>query len=259
MADEIKLLLQVMQEAGEIILASQKTGITISKKVNSEIVTHADIAVNEILKKALLSHFPQDGWLSEESVDDVNRLLCRRVWIVDPIDGTKEFAQGIPEYAISVALIEEGIPILSAVYNPPKNELFYAIKGQGAWLGERSILCRPLSDKDILLLASRSEYARGAWNKVEQLHTVQQMGSIAYKMALIAAGRAQATFSLGPKNEWDVAGAALLVTEAGGIVSTKKKEMLKFNQKQPKINSIVATTLENYEYILYLMKIQENS
>lgn len=255
MADEIKVLLEAIKEAGDAILLVQKKGVNVAHKANHDLVTEADIKANEILKKTLLSHFPKDGWLSEESVDDDTRMKRHRVWIVDPIDGTREFVQGIPEYAISVALVEEGIPLLSAIYNPAREELFYAVKGQGSWTGQQRIYCKSIpSGKNLLLLASRSEYARGEWKNIAMQFPVTQVGSIAYKLALIAAGEAQATFSLGPKHEWDIAAGVLLVTEAGGKVSTKWRERIKFNQKNTEIDSIVATAKENYEHILSLIK-----
>lgn len=257
MADETKILLQAVQEAGDAILNLQKKGMKISHKDNQDILTEADILANEILKKTLLGQFPQDGWLSEETIDDANRLHCQRVWVVDPIDGTREFAQGLPEYAISVALVEAGVPILGVVHNPAKNELYYAVQNQGAWLGKKQLHCKAeLSGRNLCLLASRSEYARGEWNKIEQQYEVKQIGSIAYKLALVAKGYAQATFSLGPKNEWDIAAGVLLIEEAGGKVSNKYQERIKFNQACTKIKGILACAKENYAQVLALIAAQ---
>lgn len=239
---EITHLLQAVREAGEAILELQKTGFTIATKANNDIVTKADLLADEIIKSRLMKAFPEYGWLSEESVDDAGRLTCERVWVVDPIDGTKEYASGIPEYAISVALVEKGKPIVASVFNPASDELFYAIKGKGAWLGEQKIQCTHLrSASDFLLLASRSEYKRGEWSKYEQRHRVKQVGSIAYKLGLIAAGKADATFSLGPKNEWDIAAGVLLVQEAGGKVTDRHGKSFVFNRKEVKVEGIVAS------------------
>lgn len=253
MNNEMTVLLQAMREAGAAILNLQKTGFEIAKKANNDIVTQADLLANAILKRELSGQFPEYGWLSEESIDDASRMHCARVWVVDPIDGTKEFATGIPEYAISVALVEHGQPILSAVFNPAMGELFHASKGQGAWLGSKKLSHAGLMATDnLMLLASRSEYKRGEWKTFQQSHRVSQVGSIAYKLALIAAGIAHATFSLGPKNEWDVAAGALLVTEAGGVVTNKHRQALQFNRQDVKVDGIIATTAETYEQVLAL-------
>lgn len=250
---EKKVLLTAVREAGEAVRALQQTQLEVKNKANNDIVTVADLRADEILKHALLGAFPEDGWLSEETVDDAERLLRRRVWIVDPIDGTREYATGIPEYALSVALVEKGVPVLAVVYNPATNELFYAIKGVGAWLNDMKIVCEPMSNEKMRLLASRSEYRRGEWARFEQDCEVVQVGSIAYKLALLAAGRAHATFSLGPKSEWDIAAGVLLVLESGGQVSDKGRQPFVFNNKNIRVNGIVAAAASVSDRIFSLI------
>jgi len=242
MNSELTILLQAVREAGAAILEIKRTGFSIQKKSNNDVLTQADLLANDILKQRLTEAFPTYGWLSEESADSTERLACERVWIVDPIDGTKEFATGIPEYAISVALVENGEPIVAAVFNPETDELFHAVKGQGAWQGQQRIFCQPNPVDRFTLLASRSEFDRGEWDRFTASHQVKIVGSIAYKLGLIAAGKADATFSLGNKSEWDVAAGALLVTEAGGAVTNQIGKSLIFNQKNILINGIVATS-----------------
>lgn len=240
---ELSILLQAMQEAGDAIVNIQSGDMGITRKSNNDVLTKADLLADEILKKHLLGHFPDYGWLSEETLDDERRLHCKRVWIVDPIDGTKEYSQGVDEYAISVALVEKGKPILASVFNPAKKQLFHAVAGQGAWLNNKKIHCNNISTAQLKILASRTEYARGSWRKFTEQHQIKPVGSIAYKLALIAAGHADATLSLGPKNEWDIAAGVLLVQEAGGIVTTKNNEEFLFNQREVKVNGIVATSV----------------
>lgn len=241
MKHETEVLLHAVREAGAAVQALQTSQLNITTKANHDIVTQGDLLANDILKAHLNKAFPAIAWLSEESVDDLSRLSCERVWIVDPIDGTREFASGIPEYAISVALIENSEPVLSAVFNPVTNELFHAIKNQGAWLGDEKLQCCS-HEYDMLLLASRSEYGRGEWDVFQQYHQVKQVGSIAYKLALIAAGKAHATFSLRSKNEWDIAAGVLLVTEAGGNVTNQSREKIIFNQQNTRVNGVVASS-----------------
>jgi myo-inositol-1(or 4)-monophosphatase len=203
---------------------------------------------NTILKNHLFPLFSSSAWLSEESPDDLKRLTCSYVWIVDPIDGTKEYVAFIPEYSISVALIHNGTPILAAIYNPATDELFYAIKNQGAYLqnklNKKKLNCHDqLVNRKITLLASRAEYQRGDWKRYELLYQVKSVGSIAYKMALVAAGVGDATFSLGSKNVWDVAAGVLIVTEAGGIVTDIQGKQLHFNLDRVGINGIIASNV----------------
>lgn len=253
MDKEASVLLEAMHEAGSAILQMQKRGFTHTTKANNDIVTQADLLANDILKLRLLGAFKEDGWLSEESADDLNRLACERVWVVDPIDGTKEYANGMPEYAISVALVAQGEPILAAVFNPATDQLFHAIKGNGAFLSGKKIHCLTTSQDKLLLLASRSEYKRGEWQSYQTTCRVKQVGSIAYKLALVAAGEADATFSLGPKNEWDVAAGVLLVQEAQGIVTDKEHQPLSFNREVVKVNGIIATAASVSDQVFALI------
>lgn len=250
---ECEVLLQAMREAGRAILHFQKTGFSISKKANQDVLTEADLRANHILKSALLTAFPKDGWLSEECVDDTKRLTKKRVWVVDPIDGTIEYAKGIAEYAISVALIVEGVPVLASVFNPATNECFYAMKGEGAYCGDQPIHCKATANAALTLLASRSEFKRGEWDTYLQSHVVKVVGSVAYKLALVAAGRADATFSLCGKSEWDIAAGVLLVQEAGGRVSDRLGQPIVFNQKNVRVASVVAASDAAFERVLHLI------
>lgn len=249
LTNESQILLSAIQQAGDAIALLQKQGFTTTLKANNDPLTEADLLANHILKQQLLGSFPQDGWLSEETADDATRLNCKRVWVVDPIDGTKEFVKGIPEFAVSVALVEDGVPILAAVLNPMTHELFHASRGQGAYLNGSPIHCDLPYTGMLTILASRTEMANGDWDSFSKDNDIRVVGSIAYKLALVAAGKAHATFSLGPKNEWDIAAGTLLVQEAGGVVTDKHKKLIKFNQPVTLVNSIIATSLATHERI----------
>jgi myo-inositol-1(or 4)-monophosphatase len=240
MKKELVLLLEAIQEAGNVILKLQQEGLEITRKANNDILTQADLQADSILKERLLSGFPDYGWLSEETADDDKRLSCERVWIVDPIDGTKEYASGLPEYAVSVALVEKGVPILSAVFNPAKNELFHAVYKQGAWLNNQKIACDASSD---IVLVSRSEFERGEWAHVQSRYQLRETGSIAYKLALVAAGKALAAITYNPRSEWDIAAGVLLVQEAGGITTNKLHETFIFNQHNIRVSGVLAKPL----------------
>ena len=176
---ELDILKTCVRRAGQAVLQMAETGFDTAHKENKDPVTTADLEADRILKEGLLSQFPDTGWLSKETADDPVRLNKKWVWIVDPIDGTKEFVSGIPEYAVSAALAKNGLPVLGVVYNPATEELFSAAKGHGAWLNGKPIEPEhPLGDRPVLL-ASRSEIKRHEWEPFESLAKIKTSGSIA--------------------------------------------------------------------------------
>lgn len=203
-------------------------------------VTEADRQVDEALARIL----PRDGegWLSEESKDDQSRLSHQRVWAVDPLDGTKEFVEGVPEWCVSIGLVEDGRAVAGGIANPATGEYVLGAVGHGVTYNGRPARVSERQDlQGALVLASRSEVGRGDWDRYRGApFTVQPMGSVAYKMALVAAGRADATWTLAPKHEWDVAAGVALVLAAGGRVRTLDGSPLVFNQKRPWLSGLAA-------------------
>ena len=123
----------IVREAGQAVMQFYRASFTVRDKSPDNPVTEADIASDTLLKQRLGVLLPSAGWLSEETADNPARLERRLLWVVDPIDGTKEFVMGIPEFALSVALVDDGLPVLAVVFNPATDELFVAEKGQGVW------------------------------------------------------------------------------------------------------------------------------
>ena len=240
----LEVLKKYVRQAGQAIFQMAAEGFETAYKANEDPVTTADLKADSILRKGLTEAFPGTGWLSEETRDDYSRLDKKMVWVVDPIDGTKEFVSGIPEYAVSVALVEHGLPILATVYNPATKELLAAARGQGAWLNGKAINAEHAISTKPVLLASRSEIQRGEFEPFEPFARIRPCGSIAYKLALVAAGMADATFSLGPKNEWDIAAGVLLVSESGGNANNLNGKPFIFNQRTTLVDGIVAATRE---------------
>jgi myo-inositol-1(or 4)-monophosphatase len=239
--------LQVAREAaiaaGEILQGYFRDGgYQIDSKGKNNPVTTADFEADSELKQILREAFPTYGWLSEETVDNDDRLTAERVWIVDPLDGTKEFIKGIPEFVVAIALAEHGVPVMGVSYNPIKDELFWGMPGAGCHLNDKIVT---VSDTRTLehstILASRSETARGEWKAYEGRVTVRAIGSVAYKLALVAAGQADATFTLTPKSEWDIASGVALIIAAGGRVTDLHGEPLQFNRRDVKTPGFVAS------------------
>ncbi len=242
MERELETARTAARAAGQVLLRYYGTAYKVSEKSADNPVTAADVEANDTLKEAILAAFPDDGWLSEETADSDERLERRRVWIVDPLDGTKEFIGGIPEFVVCVALVEDGHPRVAVEYNPVNDELFTARKGGGAFLNGKPVHVSTQVDlRHARVLASRSEEARGEWDAYQSLMKVELTGSVAYKFALVASGRHDATFTLTPKNEWDVCAGALLVAEAGGMVTDPDGRAIRFNNRDTLLPGLVAS------------------
>src|SRR6201987_6021914 len=228
---EVKLAKKAAREAGEILRGYYKReGLKVGSKGHDNPVTQADLEADRAIKKLLRDPFPEYGWLSEETVDNDARLKCRRVWIVDPLDGTKEFINGIPEFSVAIALIEDGVPILGVTYNPIKREMYWAARGTGCHLNTSRVrVTRTRNLKGGTVLASHSETSRGEWQVFHGMLKGSQTGSVAYKLAMVAAGKGDATFTRSPKSEWDIASGAALLAEAGGTMTDIHGALIRFN------------------------------
>ncbi len=204
-------------------------------------VTEADRAVDAALRLNLLRD--GEGWLSEESADDVSRLSKSRVWVVDPLDGTREFVAGIPEFCVSIGFVENGRPVAGGICNPATSETIIGTIDSGVlYNGKPGHPSQRTTLEGALILASRSEVKRGEWKQFAGSEfQIRPMGSVAYKLSLVAAGLADATFTLTPKNEWDVVAGAALVKSAGGFVSTLEKAELTANRRNPLLSGLVAS------------------
>ena len=224
----------IARRAGEVIEEIRRGAVEKTLKEDKSPVTLADTEADALLRWKLADLLPA-GWLSEETADSGHRLKERLVWVVDPLDGTKEFIQGIPEFSVAIALVEDGQPVLGVVHNPAAGETFWATKGGGAFRNGG-----PIEVEDTnRLLASRSEIKRGEFTPFMDGWDVVHVGSIEYKLGLVAAGEG-VTLSRGPKWEWDVCAGALIVAEAGGKATDVFGDPLQFNQPFPKVKGVLA-------------------
>ena len=229
-------VLAVVREAGRLIERHRAQGLVpVEKPGGAGPVTAADRAADAFLFHELRSIYPA-GWLSEERADDPGRLAERFVWIVDPLDGTREFVEGVPQYSISVALVEAGEPILGVIHDPATGESFQAEREGGAFRNGKRIHVV----EGGAVLASRTEVHAGEFARFEDDWEVRASGSTALKLAHVATGGAAVTWSRGPKWEWDVCAGALLVLEAGGRATDALGCPLAFNAAIPRLSSILA-------------------
>jgi myo-inositol-1(or 4)-monophosphatase len=241
MERELEIAIKAARAGGAVVRKYYKGEYEVHEKAPDNPLTGADTEADEAIKRIILENFPNDGWLSEETRDSAERLGKSRVWIVDPLDGTKEFTQHIPEFCVCVALAVDGVVQVGVSYNPAEEKLFAARRGAGTTLNGKPVTCTGKSAlAEAVVLASRSEDKRGEWDAYKPLMKVKLTGSVAYKFALIAAGEADATFSLTPKNEWDICAGTLLVEEAGGVVTDRYGRPLTFNNAKTLLPGLIA-------------------
>lgn len=233
--EALAAVVAAVRRAGEAIQRVRAEGFEVLSKGDKGPVTRADHEADALLKDALPRILPA-AWLSEETVDDPVRLTARRLWVVDPLDGTKEFVEGVPHYSVAAGLVEDGVPILGVVLNPSTGSAVWAVRGGGCFRDGKPVRAA----EGRVLGASRSEIKRGEFEPFAADWQVEPLGSIAWKLALVAAGGIAATVSRGPKHEWDVCAGAMLVEEAGGRVADCFEGALRFNQSFPKTKGILA-------------------
>ena len=237
-------------EAGTAILKiADEYYKTAVLQADRTVVTKADIEADRILQRYLREGFPEYGWLSEETRDDASRCDKEYVWIVDPMDGTREFVMKLPEYVVSVALAEKGQIILGVIYHPVTGDLYESVKGQGTKCNSTFVNCEHKISSKPRVEVSRSDIEKNIFTNYESYTELFPVGSIAYKLARLSAGLSDATLSLTPKNEWDIAAGVILVTEAGGQVTDLSGYTHQFNQANTLVDGIIAATPDAYDII----------
>lgn len=229
-------------EAAALVLASFRRQSDRSwYKEPGALVTETDLAVDRLLKERLAALDPTIGWLSEESADDSDRLACQRIWVVDPIDGTGAFAEGNPEFGVSVALVEGGRPVLGWLACPAQGATYEAAHGEGAYRNGEPIRVGTRASLEGATIGARRGDTKRAWfsDAMGSARLVPAL-SLASQLAWVADGRHDGVISRAPCKEWDTAAADLLIEEAGGRVENADGERLRYNQARPIIPALVA-------------------
>lgn len=252
-ANDLSLLLDAALRAGEI--AGQFTGPEAKrwdKPDGAGPVTEADLAVNRYLEDHLRAARPDYGWLSEESENDPARLEASRVFIIDPIDGTRSFADGSKTWAHSLAIVEEGTPIAAVVYLPQRDLMFAAARGQGATCNAAPIRVNAAQDAEgARILSAKPTLDAKHWtNGTPPAFDRSHRPSLAYRMARVADGSYDAMLTLRPTWEWDIAAGTLLLEEAGGHVTDRSGGALRFNRPTALQDGVVAGGLALHRALL---------
>ncbi len=235
----LEALSEIAREAGAIALDRFRGSFDQWEKSPGNPVSEVDLAVDQFLKTELAKLDPEAGWLSEETADNPERLLRARVWVVDPIDGTRDYVRGREGWAVSIALVEGGRATLAVLDAPAREEHWRAARGRGAWrngekltASQRPALAGARVPADILPKADFD------------LVTVHKPNSIALRIAMVAADEADLVAALRWGHEWDIAAAALLTEEAGGRVTDAHGRPLRFNSTKGEAFGVLATGAE---------------
>ena len=237
-AGDLDLLRDAALEAGKLALA-MRPGVKTWSKEGGSPVTAADLAVDDLLKTRLLAARPDYGWLSEETADDPARLGCRRVFVVDPIDGTVAFIRGRPWWVVSVAVVEAGRPVAGVLVAPELDQTYEAETGGGARLNGGPIAPSGRETlEDAAVLGDRRVLTAPGWPPLR----IDHRNSVAYRMAQVADGTFDAAVALSGKCDWDLAAADLIANEAGAMVSDHRGQAFIYNRPAARQQSLVCAT-----------------
>jgi len=244
----------VMREAGELARATARTPFKRwTKGDDNSPVSEADIAVNELLRGRLSALAPEASWLSEETETLPDRTVPL-AWIVDPIDGTRAYISGRADWTIAVALVEDGVPQLSAIYAPVTEEMFLAARGQGATHNGARILANAGAGLSGAKLAGPKRYLDRLIGLHPQIAAQPKVFSLALRLARVAHGELDAAFASGGSHDWDLAAADLLVHEAGGLMTDFTGQGLVYNRSHLVHGALIAAGRERHVTLVNLVR-----
>ncbi len=227
----------IAAEAGALALGKWRTDFRQWEKSPGNPVCEVDLEVNALIHTRLAALLPDAGWLSEETADNSDRLAQTRLWVVDPIDGTRDYVRGRPGWAVSIALVENGLPVIGVLDAPARGEVWLAQTGRGATrngvpvhAGNRAAFAGARVPTDALPRVD------------SDLVAVAKPNSIALRIAMVAADEADLVATLRWGFEWDIAAAALIAQEAGASVTDAFGAPLAFNTPSAQAFGVLATT-----------------
>ena len=241
-----------VREAGSLALSMFGRPINNWTKFESSPVSDADIAVDRLLRERLMEEGSGIAWLSEESVDDPARLAARYVWIVDPIDGTRAYLAGSPDWTVSAALVENGRPIAACLYAPVTDEFFMAIAGRGATCNGTPITTTDGSTLEHARIAGPRSLVGHLVALQPSLIVVPRVRSLALRLARLAHGACDVAIAGANSHDWDLAAADLLVHEAGGVLTPVGGGAVIYNRPVPRHGVLVAAGRHRHAMLVEL-------
>lgn len=247
-------LSDIVREAGALAMAKFRSTFRSWFKDGTSPVSEIDIAVDELLHERLGRVFPAFGWLSEESVDDSARLGCSEVWIVDPIDGTRGFIAGLPDWAVSVALVVAGRPVSAALFAPAEQRMYLATAGHGATVNGTTLSASDASGFAGARVAGPKRRIDFLAARAAGIEALPKVSSLALRIARVASGMVDVAFAGPNSHDWDLAAADLIVEEAGGCFTTYTGEKPIYNKAAPVHSALVATGPGRHGPLLDIMR-----
>jgi myo-inositol-1(or 4)-monophosphatase len=250
LARDAALLTETVREAGALARSLFRTELKNWTKGASSPVSEADIAVNDLLEQRLRSATPDYGWLSEESVDDEQRLGQQWVWIVDPIDGTRGYLAGREDWCVSVALVDRAGPLLGAVFVPVAEEFFFAVRGQGATRNGVPLQANSGTELNFSRVAGPKPLVERLSPSPGEVTLYPRIGSLALRLCRVADGTLDAAFAGGQSRDWDLAAANLIVQEANGRMTALSGEAILYNRREVTHGVLVAAGRDRHASIV---------
>lgn len=238
-ADDLKLITEAARQAGDIALRYFKRDPEVWWKQGDSPVSAADFAVDKFLKETLSSARPDYGWLSEETVDRLDRLQARRTFVVDPIDGTRAFISGRDIWCVSIAVVEDGRAIAGVLDCPALDEIFTASVGEGSFRNGCSLSVRP-QQSHLTIAGARPMISKLPAELLQRVDVPAHIPSLAYRIAMVAKGALDATFVKPYSHDWDLAAADLILSEAGGLLLDAKGKRPYLAGKDPEKGPLAA-------------------
>ena len=239
---DLELLIAAARRSGDIAKSyfQQNPDVT-DKPDGAGPVTAADLAVNAMLESFLQTARPDYGWLSEETEDQPERLATTYQFIIDPIDGTRAFIDGSKDWAHSLAVVANGVPVAAAVYLPMRDMMFAASKDEGATLNDAPINVSMNGIEGATVLGAKPNFDERHW-KGQELPPIKRAfrSSLAYRLSLVASGQFDGMITLRPSWEWDIAAGALIAEEAGATLTDQHGVRLQYNNPHPKVPGVLA-------------------
>jgi myo-inositol-1(or 4)-monophosphatase len=247
------ILVDAVREAGAAALASFRRPLKRWTKHGASPVCEADIAVDALLRERLHAAAPDYGWLSEEGVDDLARLTAKRIWVVDPIDGTRAYIDGIGDWAVAAALVENGRPIVGVIFAPVEGSLFAAVAGRGATRNGAPMRASAGTALDGARIAGPRRQLEKLAAAVPGFEAMPKIHSLALRLARVADGTLDAAFAARSSHDWDLAAADLLVHEAGGALTTIEGRVLTYNCADPVHAALIAAGQTRHRALIDLV------
>lgn len=250
---DVQMLEDAAREAGEIALHYFRGDNKVWKKTGNSPVSEADIEVDSYLRRVLRQARPSHGWLSEETVDNPDRLDLSEVFIVDPIDGTRGFVEGRNEWCISVAIVRNGSPHAAVLHCPALDRTYTALLGEGAQLNGKALV--PPKKNEIRVLTGSRKLNDTITEKFGQRYEViPSIPSLAYRIALVASSEIDGAFAHGGSHEWDLAAADLIIAESGGAITTRAGKAITYNGDDIRMPALVISAAGLKNDLLELAK-----